>query len=383
MIKKTSPNGLLTCSFLAFAAMSGLSYINFLPGVVSALAGDIGFSESQAGQIVSANGYGAIVGSLIAIFLVRHWSWIKLLLMLLGTLALVDLFTVWFQDYVLLLIWRFFAGVLGGVSVGIAFSVLAKLNNTDRAFGLLLFTQFTIGSLVIYVLPDVEKLIGAFGVFYLMSGFSFISFFLLLFIPDFEVSQNSLLRSNSGSGLSTNACLLLMAIFTYQTSASGIWAYISLIGEAAHIGSDDVSLYIAATGLLGLIGSMMPVIMGNRFGRLKIVLMGVLLSGVSAVALIYSELVAPYVSAMAILFFFWPAVISYLLAVTAECDKSGLLSTIAALVSTLGLATGPLLASILINEGDFILMLWLLGAIFILSIVFLYKPVKTQEFASL
>ena len=52
--------------------MAGLSYINFMPGVVNALAGGIGFSDAEAGQIIAANGYGGLIGSSTAIFWVRH-----------------------------------------------------------------------------------------------------------------------------------------------------------------------------------------------------------------------------------------------------------------------------------------------------------------------
>ena len=72
---------------LAFSAMAGLAYINFLPGVVNALAGGIGFSEAEAGQIVALNGYGGLLGSIVAIFLVRKLHWQSTMLILLALLA--------------------------------------------------------------------------------------------------------------------------------------------------------------------------------------------------------------------------------------------------------------------------------------------------------
>src|SRR5690606_25089589 len=119
---------------LAFSAMAGLAYINFLPGVVNALAGGIGFSEAEAGQIVALNGYGGLLGSIVAIFFVRKLHWQSAMLTLLALLAVIDLATVWFTHYSALLAWRFFAGLCGGLSLGIAFAVLARLDNPDRAF---------------------------------------------------------------------------------------------------------------------------------------------------------------------------------------------------------------------------------------------------------
>ena len=60
---------------MAFIAMSGLSYINFMPGLVNALAGGIGFGELGAGQIVALNGFGGLLGCAIAIAVVGRVEW--------------------------------------------------------------------------------------------------------------------------------------------------------------------------------------------------------------------------------------------------------------------------------------------------------------------
>lgn len=359
--------------------MAGLSYINFLPGVVNALAGGIGFSDAEAGQVVALNGYGGLVGSAGAIFLVRRIHWQRAMFMLLAVLTVIDLGTVWVDDYSLMLGWRFLAGVLGGVCVGIAFSVLARLNNPDRAFGLLLFVQFSIGSLVIYLLPGLEALLSAHAVFYIMATFVLLSLVCLLFLPPLPVERTSIRQSMPLSGLFGNTQLLMSAIAAYQIAASGIWAYVGLIGLGASITAENVSMYIATTGMLGLAGAMLPVISGKRFGRLYWMLSGVALSIIAAVLLSFSQLTYLYVLSMALLFFSWPAVQSYLLAVTAEMDSSGQLSTIAAVVSSVGLASGPLLASSLLDNGNFSVMLYTCAMFFLLSFFLLFKPVQAQE----
>ena len=130
----------------------------------------------------------------------------------------------------------------------------------------------------------------------------------------------------------------------------------------------------------GLLGAMLPVISGNRFGRLYWIIPGVVMSVASALMLSASQLTPLlYIIAMSLLFFSWPVIQAYLLAVTAEQDPSGKLSTIAAVVSSIGLATGPLIASGLLNENSFSLMLYVCAAIFLLSFILLFKPVQTQE----
>ncbi len=380
ILEKVPVNSPLAYFFLAFIAMAGLSYINFLPSVVNALAGGIGFSDAEAGQVVAINGYGGIVGSTGAIFLVRRIHWQRAMFAFLAALTAIDIGTVWIDDYSLMLGWRFVAGTVGGLCVGIAFSVLARLNNPDRAFGLLLFVQFSIGSLVIYLLPGLEALLSAYAVFYVMASFVLLSLVFLLFLPSRPIDSRSTRQSIPLSWLPGNTLLLLLAIIFYQCAASAIWAYVGLIGLGAGFSAESVSTYIATTGLLGLPGAMLPVISGNRFGRLYWVIAGIALSITAAVLLSFSQLTPLlYVTSMALLFFSWPAVQSYLLAVTAEMDNSGRLSTIAAVVATVGLASGPLLASSLLDDGNFSVMLYTCAMIFLLSFFLLFKPVQAQK----
>ncbi|KGK42677.1 hypothetical protein LH51_05100 [Nitrincola sp. A-D6] len=358
--------------------MAGLAYINFLPGVVNALAGGIGFNEAEAGQIVALNGYGSLLGCIVSIFMVRCFHWQPVMLVFLTLLALVDIGTIWVDDYTIMLGWRFLAGLLGGLCVGIGFSVLARLNNPDRAFGTLLFIQFSIGSIVMYGLPALEELLNAHAVFYVMAGFIFISLVLIPFLPALPLSSQSISQSMPLAKLFGKPVLLLLAIVLYLTAASAIYAYVGLIGLGASLTSENISTYIAITGMLGLLGAMIPVISGKRVSRIYMVVTGIAMSILAAILLNFSHFTSLYVVAMSLLFFSWPAVQSYLFAVTAEMDNSGRLSTIAAVVSFVGLATGPLLASSLLNDGSFAVMLYTCAMIFLLSFLLLFKPVKAQ-----
>lgn len=379
MFKQRPANNVLIYFSLAFITMAGLAYINFLPGVVNALAGGIGFDEAEAGQIVAMNGYGGLVGSTIAIFLVRRVSWQLSMIVLLAGLALIDTVSAHVESYSVMLGCRFIAGIIGGLSLGIAFSVLARLDNPDRAFGTLLFVQFSIGSLVIFLLPGLELLTGDYAVFYVMAGFALSSVVLLLLLPKLNLSREVVKRAVSLPIKYQNACLVLAAILMYQMAASAIWAYVGLIGLGARIAAESVNSYIAITGLLGLLGAMLPVVNGSRSGRLNWLVSGVALSITSALLLNFSEQQYLYVGSMALLFLSWPAVQSYLLAVTAEMDGSGRLATIAAVISFVGLATGPLLASGLLDNGSFSLMLYACAAAFLLSYLLLVKPVKIHD----
>ncbi|WCN07808.1 MFS transporter [Marinomonas mediterranea] len=380
MLKHIFAQSVVSYFLFAFIAMVGTSYINFLPSVVSALAGGIGFSDAQAGEIVAANGYGALLGSIGAIFLVRKVEWKPAMYLCLLLLAGMDIGSVWIADFQLMMVWRFIAGLFGGLCMGIAFSVLARLNSPDRAFGTLLFIQFSLGAVVIALLPSLQAGMNDYAVFYVMALLALISLVFMFVVPNLNSQQKSEQAVAPLSDNKQHRWLLMLAIMLYNCAASGIWAYAELIGLNAGMQHSNVTTYLASTSLLGLLGAILPIITANQFGRLFWIIGGGLLSLVSCLILIPAQLSdTMYISAMALLFFSWTAVVSYMLAVTAELDCSGQLATIASVVSLAGSASGPMVAANFLTEGDFSPMLWASAGIFLSSILLLIKPVSHQE----
>ncbi len=367
---------------LAFMAMSALSYLNFLPGLVNALAGGIGFSDAAAGRIVALNGYGALLGSAMAIFLVRRIRWRPLLLLCLPVLAAMDISSVWLNTVDEMLSWRFVTGAIGGLAFGLVVAQLAKQSNPDRAFGTLLFLQFSLGSVVMVLLPTLEAQFGADAVFWVMAILSILSLLLLLVMPA-STEQPTSPTAAAVNPLARrhwwHVTLLLLAIAFYQLAASAIWAYVGLIGLAAAISPAHVNSYIAATGLLGLLGALLPIVTGQRYGRQPWLLAGITLSVSAAILLNFASQHWLYLLALALLFFAWPAIQAYLFAVSAAMDGSGRLATSATLVASVGLATGPLMASQLLAPDNFSQLLYSCAAIFLLSYLLLRKPVTAQE----
>ncbi|OHU86693.1 MULTISPECIES: MFS transporter [Pseudoalteromonas] len=380
---KVSADSMLGYLFMAFVAMVGLAYLNFLPSVVDALVGGMGLSESQAGQVVALNGYGALLGLMGVTLLIDRLPWRSMLFVVLALLCAVDIGTVWLNDNSLIHSLRFIGGVLGGMGVGIAFTILAKLHNGDRAFGLLLLMQFGIGSLVIYVLPMLKAWGGELAVFYVMAALCALGLMCTLLLPNFNAQRvpASTHESHQGkkSQSSSQAYRLLFAMSTYLIAASAIWSYVGQIGLKAGFDEHTIHISIALTGLLGLAGAMLPIIGIHRVGRCYWLMIGVALSIGSAVLLCFSHQLLAYVIAMSLLFFAWPAVHSYLLSLITQHNNHVKLASIAALVSYGALATGPMLGSVLLSKAHFSIMLSGCALLFALSFLLLIKPVLRHK----
>ncbi|MBT0588041.1 MFS transporter [Alteromonas oceanisediminis] len=338
---------------VAFCTMACMAYINFLPAVVDVMINGLGLSQQQAGEVVAINGYGGLLGLALAVCLGASCPWRKIVVYCLVTMMVLDLTSPFTQDGNFLVVWRFFSGVMGGVSMGIMFSFIARLPVPDKAFGLLLFLQFVLGSLVIYLLPELERSLSQYSAFHLMAGLALLGLGALGFIPSLAPLKNVATPQKLKAKFSVNNIALMLAIFSYQLAASAIWAYASQIGQQFKIPHGETSTIIAITGLLGLVGASWPVFLNTQPRRYFWTLVGIGLSVMSAVILLNMTQTYVFTVALGLLFLSWPAVVSYTMATLAERDADGQLSTIAGLFSFLGLSSGPLLAAGLVSPSDF------------------------------
>ena len=77
--------------FLAFLASAGLFYVNIMPAIVDGLKEGLAFTDRQAGFVASANVYGAAVGALLIVFIVKRIDWRRVSYSLLTALIITDL----------------------------------------------------------------------------------------------------------------------------------------------------------------------------------------------------------------------------------------------------------------------------------------------------
>jgi len=74
-LRKAAPDGEMARVLLAFLATAGIFYVNIMPALVDGLVQGAGFSNRQAGMVGSSNVYGAAIGALIAVFIVKKIQW--------------------------------------------------------------------------------------------------------------------------------------------------------------------------------------------------------------------------------------------------------------------------------------------------------------------
>ena len=116
-----SPDSEVARILLAFLATAGLFYVNIMPALIDGLIEGLGYSNKEAGLVGSANVYGAAVGAISIVFLVKHIRWRGAAYILLGLLILFDVFSIFVADASVMIATRFGHGTVGGMLVGIGF----------------------------------------------------------------------------------------------------------------------------------------------------------------------------------------------------------------------------------------------------------------------
>jgi predicted MFS family arabinose efflux permease len=347
-------NGLAARTALSLLATAGFFYVNIMPAIVQGLVEALGFSQREAGLVGSANLYGASVGALLAVLLVRRVPWRAAARALLLLLIVLDGASMLLDSAQALIGLRFVHGVAAGTLVGVSYAVMARTEEPDRSFGVLLFVQFGLGGLGVLLLPGLVPQYGTAVLFGVLMALSLGAFALLPALAPYPAPAAAE-RSSPGAARSGGWPLLLTlaAIFLFQAGNMALFPYIIGLGEAAGLQRGFITPAIAASSWIGLAGSALVVWLATRHGRLWPLAGAIALTALGNGLLLWSHVPALYLLANLGVGVTWAFVMPYLLGMCAAFDPAGRLAALGGLASKLGLATGPLVAALLVAEGDY------------------------------
>jgi DHA1 family inner membrane transport protein len=348
-----SPDGLAAAILLSFLATAGLFYVNIMAALVSGLIDGLHFTEQQAGFVASANVYGAAFGALISIFFVKRVAWRRAALLLLCTLIAADLLSIFVTGLQTLILMRFAHGTIGGMLVGTAFSVIARTAMPDRTFGMLLVVQFGLGGVGVMVLPRLVPLFGTAVLFITLALFSVVTLAMLPFLADYPPRVKIEGKGPDAPILWKPLSLALASVIAFQAGNMALAAYMIELGRGYGLQTGFISTTLGIAAWIGALGSLLVVYFGTRHGRFWPLLIAMVLTVLGNALFHLSASPAIYAGANIATSITWAFVIAYLLGMCAAFDPSGQTAAMAGFVSKLGLATGPLIGSFLIDCGNY------------------------------
>jgi predicted MFS family arabinose efflux permease len=383
-IRKVAANGMAARVLLAFLTTAGLYYVNIMPALVDGLKQGLGFTNQQAGLVGSLNVYGAACGAFVIAFFVRrlNWKWAAQLL-LLGLIGM-DLLSMLLGDPLALAGVRFVHGTIGGMLVGVGFSIIARTRAPDRTFGMLLLVQAGAGGLGVMSLPLLVPILGPRVLFAALIGFSALTLVMLQFLPDFPVLADAP-RAPGAAGaergrLRTRMLLLaLLSVFLFQAANMGLYAFIIGLGRNAGLEMTFISPTLGISNWFGMLGALLVVVLSTRFGILTPIVGGMILTIVGTAALAYSEVKWVWIVSNVGVAITWNFVIAYLLGMCARFDRTGQAAVWGGFASKMGLASGPLLASFILGEDHYLVLIAMAVALLVVGTVASASPASRLD----
>ena len=354
-LPKVSPNSMTARLLLAFLAAAGLFYVNIMPALVDGLKVGLGLSNKQAGLVGSCNVYGAACGAFLIPFLVRRINWRSAAhLFLLGLIGM-DLLSMLVKNPYGLMGARFLHGFIGGMLVGLGFSIFARTTAPDRTFGMLLLVQGFAGGLGVMSLPLLVPKLGTNVLFVSLILFSVTTLLMMQFLPDYPVKA-PMPRTQGAAADKLKLKPLLLALFSaffFQAGNMGLFAFIIGLGKRHGLELAFVSETLGIANWFAMLGAVLVIVLSTRFGIFKPILGGMLLAIVGTYAFNYSEVKWIWIAANIGTGITWNFVISHLLGMCARFDQTGQTAVWAGFASKMGLASGPMLASFIVGAGNY------------------------------
>ena len=345
----------LAAVMYAILATAGLFYVNLGGAFLSAFVDGLGVGRDEAGLIVSANKYGAAAGALIATFLVKNIPWRKSAAVLIVLMMIVDIISSQITSADNLIAIRFLHGTIGGISVGIGLSVIARTINPDKIFGMLLVVQYSFGSVGIWTVPRLVESFGHMAVFGVLMLFSLMTLLILPFIPNVREAKST--NNPFKINFSFLLVLALGALFLFQASNMGVADYAFELGKDIGLVNTEISNLLTAANIISISGGLLVYVIGTKYGRTIPLFLGVTVSAIFTFLLHYSENITIYFIANTVTGIAWAFVIPYILGLCASFDSHGQMAALAGFVSKVGLATGPLVGSMFILNYGFEMIL--------------------------
>ncbi|MCP5090192.1 MAG: MFS transporter [Gammaproteobacteria bacterium] len=367
--------------FLAFLASAGLFYVNIMPAIVDGLKEGLGFTDQQAGFAASANVYGAAVGALLIVFIVKRISWRPVSYGLLGSLIATDLLSMLISLPEPMIAIRFAHGCIGGALVGTGFSVIARTLHPDRTFGVLLFVQFGLGGLGNLFIPRLVPLFGTDVLFLSLIAFSVATALMVPFLDRYEVSTGQEHASSSPKAAIPliPISLVLASLFLFQASNNGLFAFIIGLGKVSGLELNFITLSLAVAGWIGLLGAGLVIVFHTRYGRTIPLALAMLATMAATWALHYSSSGTVYLAANCIIGVTWAFVMSYLLGLVSAFDQTGQMAALGGFASKMGLASGPLAGGLLLGDDNYGLLINLAVIGLALSAVASLIPARLKD----
>jgi predicted MFS family arabinose efflux permease len=369
--------GVTTGLLLAAITATGTLAIVLIPVIVDGLITGTGLSAQQAGIVVSCGAYGSTGGTVLALVANGRLPWRKVMGTLLVIMVLAEAISTRLGSFSTLLVVRALHGLAAGFLTAVGYSLISRTTARDRTFALVFVVQSLIQGVALLLLPRLTVKHGAAPTFIFLVVANLTALIALKWVPEpaQPYAQGGSRPSPQARGarfLSWPVAIIpvLMAVLLFQAFNNILATYLFDIGRTQGLSSDLIGRELATSIWLSLGGGLLAAWLRVRFGRMAPLAAGLMVAGLSAVALHTTDGTL-YLVANCGLAVTWTFVIAYLYGVGAALDPDGQATIAVTVMSKIGLACGPLVAALLLRGVDYssIILIAVIGLVGVMACI--------------
>jgi predicted MFS family arabinose efflux permease len=338
----------------------------------------LGFDDRAAGYVASAEMFGIAATTVAMTFAAHRFNWRRVIAWSLAIMVVANIASTLVRGADTFAALRFAAGVGAGGLISLSFAAIGLTRRPDRNFGYLIMWVLTYGALALLAMPTAYGFAGFRGVLWFFALFPLIALPWLKYFPAsgenaVQVGKDAVDLPGASKGLA------LAAMFAYFLGQGVVWAYLFLIGIAGGLSEQQVANGLTVSQFAGIAGALGAALTAGRYGRAVPLAAGIVAGAVTLYFLVGQFSAMLYLVAVSVYNLAWNFTHPYLLGAMASFDRRGRVVVNAVAMQMLGLAIGPSLAASVIEEGIYVNVNLLGGALFLLSAALILPPVFSQS----
>ena len=381
ILKKVNPNNLLPLCLVSLIGVMALAPLMILPMYVLAYRDVLGFDPDIAGWIASSCLAGIAIMTLVVSLKAKSWNLTKVTLYGIGTVLVLNVLMLFFQNQPgTLALLGFVGGLGGGAAQAAVAAALTRTEHPERSFGIYIAWQFALPAIAFYffarLLFDETGFGGIFVGFNAMLAVIIVLDVLALLIVSVIANYKLLEGDTNDDSIELNiilqkpALLSLIGLMIYGAANAAIWAYAEGIGLLANDDIEwvgDILAYVTAASVLGPI---LVTMIRDKLGHYGPLTAGIALQILAMYILINNATPNGYIIGMGLFSIAWAFAWPYFLSIQATFDKSGSVVSCGQFTNLVGNSMGPFFAAFYVGtEGDYVGAIWLAAVLFVLALI--------------
>jgi predicted MFS family arabinose efflux permease len=369
-LKHASP-----CEIAAvYTGVMAVALYNVAPALAGVLHVSLGWNAQNIGAIVSADSLGMLAGNVLTAIAMRRASPRVITVAGMLVLLLSDLLSAASPSVPAMIAERVLGGMGGGLALATSMSVFAA-THPERGIASFSIAQVLFAFLAITATPPLAAALGWRAVFVCLG---------LLVLPSFPLTQYlpaTVQRAKASSSapaepiMSWIGIVAALSCLFFNIGQTSIWPYLEIIGLRSGIPQASVQASLSLSAAAGVLGAVVVVIVGTRFGRkLPLALTFALTVG----ALLTMNIPNPMMfrGSLGAFIFAWPVFGAYSFGVIASVTRSPRLIAVVTAATSAGVTLGPLLGGVISGPTGFGAALWLAVVMNTLSLACLIALIR-------